>query len=70
MTVLAERALPRSEFSQERFDAFFEEAETNARKLREQPDAGDGLVDDAVKLLADMEALGTHIGLSTRQPSL
>ncbi|MGR3540412.1 MAG: F0F1 ATP synthase subunit epsilon [Hasllibacter sp.] len=70
VTVLAERALPKGEFTQERFDAFFDEAEENARTARNSPDTGNGLVDDAVKLLADMEALGTHVGLSTRQPNL
>jgi F-type H+-transporting ATPase subunit epsilon len=29
-----------------------------------------GPVDDAAKLLADMVAVGTHIGLSPKQPSL
>ncbi|PRY92609.1 ATP synthase F1 subcomplex epsilon subunit [Hasllibacter halocynthiae] len=70
VTVLAERALPRSEFTQERFDAFYDEAEESARAAKNTPDTGNALVDDAVKLLADMEALGTHVGLSTRQPNL
>ena len=68
VTVLAERSMAASDLTQEAFDAYFEEAETGARAARE----GDqhGVADDAAKLLADMEALGTHVGLSTRQPNL
>ncbi len=68
VTVLAERGLAASELTQETFDAFFEEAHGHARTAREGGEHS--VADDAVKLLADMEALGTHVGLSTRQPNL
>ena len=68
VTVLAERSMAASDLTQEAFDAYFEEAETGARAAREGGEHG--VADDAVKLLADMEAMGTHVGLSTRQPNL
>ncbi|MDP3960767.1 MAG: F0F1 ATP synthase subunit epsilon [Pseudorhodobacter sp.] len=57
VTVLAERGLPRAEVTA----ALHAELVAEARAAREA--APQALVDDAVKLLADMEALGTHIGL-------
>ena len=68
VTVLAERSMAASDLTQEAFDAYFEEAETGVRTARESDEHG--VADDAAKLLADMEALGTHVGLSTRQPNL
>ena len=68
VTVLAERSMAASDLTQEAFDSYVEEAETHARAARESGEHG--VADDAVKLLADMEALGTHVGLSTRQPNL
>ena len=63
VTVLAERAHGEGEMSQEQFSAYLEEAREGERQARETGEHG--IVDDAVKLLADMEALGTHIGLAT-----
>ncbi|MQY44330.1 F0F1 ATP synthase subunit epsilon [Epibacterium sp. SM1969] len=61
LSVLAEKAVPTSELTREQLDAFIEEARAahQAAVDNEQHD----LVSDAAKLLADMEALGTHIGL-------
>ena len=63
VTVLAERAHGDGDLSQEQFDGYMAEA----REAHEAAKQGGehGIVDDAVKLLADMEAMGTHIGLST-----
>lgn len=61
LSVLAEKAIPISELTREQLDAFIEEARSAHKDAvdNEQHD----LVSDAAKLLADMEALGTHIGL-------
>ncbi len=66
VSVLAEKAVARADMTQEQLDEMFDaaqEAYTHAK------DVG-GAVDDAAKLLADMVAVGTEIGLSTRQPAL
>ena len=57
VTVLAERGLPKAEMSA----ALHAQLVAEARAARDA--APHGLVDDAAKLLADMEALGSHIGL-------
>ncbi len=65
VTVLAERALPREEMTQEVFDAYMDEARGahETAKTANEP----GPVDEAAKLLADMVAMGTHIGLDPKQ---
>lgn len=57
VTVLAERALPKSELSAVIHAEMVEQA--RAAKEKAPSDA----VDAAAKLLADMEALGTHMGI-------
>ncbi len=64
VTVLAERALPVGDVTQETFDGWVAEAQT----AREGA-AGD-TVDAAVKLLADLVAMGGEIGLNANQPNL
>ena len=68
VTVLAERAMPREEMTQDVFDEYVAEARTAHESAREANEPGP--VDDAAKLLADMVAMGTHIGLDPRQPNL
>ena len=63
-TVLAERALHVSDVTQEVFDDWVTEAHAAHR------DAPDGAVDAAAKLLADMVAMGGHIGLDPKQSNL
>ncbi|MCE0505656.1 F0F1 ATP synthase subunit epsilon [Roseivivax sp. GX 12232] len=70
LSVLAERALPKADVDQETYETLVEEAEAEYRKAKEVFVNEPGPVDDAAKLLADMVAVGTHIGLSTRQPNL
>ncbi|QFT61699.1 F0F1 ATP synthase subunit epsilon [Roseivivax sp. THAF30] len=70
LSVLAERALPRGDMDQETYDKLVEDAETEYRKAKETFKNEPGPVDDAANLLADMVAVGTHIGLSTKQPNL
>jgi F-type H+-transporting ATPase subunit epsilon len=53
--------MPPSEMTQEVFDTHHAEA-VEAHKA-----AGAEIVDDAAKLLSDMVALGSEIGLSARQ---
>ena len=68
VTVLAERSMPREEMTQEVFNSYVEEARETHRKAAETNEPGP--VDDAAKLLADMVAMGTHIGLDSNQPNL
>lgn len=70
VTVLAERAMPRGEMTQEVFDTLVAEARKAHVAAQETFKNEPGPVDDAAKLLADMVAVGTHIGLSPRQPNL
>ena len=70
VSVLAERAVARSEMTQETMDERFEEAQAAYARTKETFDNQPGPVDDAAKLLADMVAVGGEIGLSTKQPSL
>lgn len=64
VSVLAERALHRDEMTQEIIDKMIEEA-AHAHK-NAHPDVADA----AAKLVSDMVAMGTHIGLDPNQPSL
>ena len=64
VTVLAERALPTSDVTQEVLDDWV--AEAHAAQKEAAPD----FVDAAAKLVADMVAIGGHIGLNPRQPNL
>ncbi|TMM55471.1 F0F1 ATP synthase subunit epsilon [Sulfitobacter sabulilitoris] len=70
VTVLAERAMARADMTQAHMDEMIEEAHTAYKQARETFKNQPGPVDDAAKLLADMVAIGDHIGLSTKQPSL
>jgi F-type H+-transporting ATPase subunit epsilon len=61
-SVLAERALPRDEVTQEMLETWVAEANESLSKARENaPDA----VDAAAKLVADMVAVGSEIGIPT-----
>jgi F-type H+-transporting ATPase subunit epsilon len=70
LSVLAERALPRGDVDQATYEAMVDEAHETYKQTKETFKNEPGPVDDAAKLLADMVAVGTHIGLSTKQPSL
>lgn len=63
LSVLAERALPREEMTQETFDAILEEARAALNTAKEVFVNEPGPVDDAAKLLSDMVAMGGDIGL-------
>jgi F-type H+-transporting ATPase subunit epsilon len=64
VTVLAEQASLRGELTQETYSGWMAEAR---KRQDEAPEDG---VDSAAKLVADMVAMGGHIGLDPNQPSL
>ncbi|MFP7672086.1 F0F1 ATP synthase subunit epsilon [Marivita sp. S0852] len=70
LSVLAERAVPKAEVDQAMYEAMVDEAHAAYQQTKEAFKNEPGPVDDAVKLLSDMVAVGGHIGLSTKQPSL
>ncbi len=62
LSVLAERAIPMDEMTRAHLDELIEEARAMYKTAKDDEFAH-GLVEDAAKLLADMEALGTHMSL-------
>jgi len=66
VTVLAERAMPRGDVTQKDFDALLAEAAELHEKAKDTFVNQPCPVDEAAKLLADMVAVGTHIGLSSK----
>ncbi len=69
VSVLAEQALPRGEVTQAVYDDMLKPVHEAHAKAREAFKNEPGPVDDAAKLLADMMALGTHIGLDPKVSS-
>lgn len=66
LSVLAERAVSKGDMTQDLLDSMMAEAQAAYTATKEAK----GAVDDAAKLLADMVAMGSAIGLSPKQPSL
>lgn len=64
VSVLAEQALNHAEMTQEVFDAMLAEAREAHETAKEFFKNEAGPVDDAAKLIADMVAMGGHIGLT------
>ena len=64
ISVLAERAIPQSEVTQEQFAEMMGEANARREKAQAADSAEPGQVDDAAKFVADMAALGAEIGMS------
>ncbi len=64
VSVLAESALPRDEVTQEVYDGMIAEAKAAHDNAKEVFKNEPGPVDDAAKLIADMVAVGGHIGLT------
>ncbi|MFP3382312.1 MULTISPECIES: F0F1 ATP synthase subunit epsilon [Tritonibacter] len=62
LSVLAERAIPMDEMTRAHMDELIEEARAMYKTAKDD-DSEHGLVEDAAKLLSDMEALGTHMSL-------
>ena len=63
VTVLAEKAISVDEITRDHLQEIVENARIAHEKAKEVADGPHTLVDDAAKLLADMEALGDHINL-------
>jgi F-type H+-transporting ATPase subunit epsilon len=63
-TVLAEQASAKGDLTQETFSGWIADAK------KAQEDAPEGGADAAAKLVADMVAMGGHIGLDPNQPNL
>lgn len=70
VSVLAERAVPKGDMTQADMDTMFEDAQDYYARTKETFQNEPGPVDDAAKLLADMVAMGSEIGLGTKQPNL
>jgi F-type H+-transporting ATPase subunit epsilon len=65
VSVLAERALPKDEVTQDSFNAMVEDAKAAYATAQDTFENEPGPVDDAAKLISDMVAMGGHIGLSS-----
>ncbi|WP_170325954.1 F0F1 ATP synthase subunit epsilon [Ruegeria arenilitoris] len=61
LSVLAEKAIPVTEVTRSQLDDLIAEARASHEVAKNGDDQT--IVDDAAKLLADMEALGTHMSL-------
>ena len=70
ISVLAERAVPRAELTQEHLNEMLKAASDALAQAKEVFKNEPGPVDDAAKLLADMVAMGTHIGLDPNAANL
>lgn len=71
VTVLAERAMPKGEVTQDTMDGLISEARDAHEKVRATEDAPDDAADAAAKFLADLVAVGDQINLpsSSRAPA-
>jgi F-type H+-transporting ATPase subunit epsilon len=66
ISVLAERALPKGDITQDHFDEMVAEAKAAYAKAQDNFQNAPGPVDDAAKLMADMVAMGDEIGLAAK----
>ena len=67
VSVLAEKAVPKGDMTQEHLDEMVQEAKNTYQKVHEAFKNEPGPVDDAAKLLSDMVAMGEQMGLATKQ---
>ncbi|MFV0385362.1 F0F1 ATP synthase subunit epsilon [Paracoccus sp. (in: a-proteobacteria)] len=70
VSLLAERGHPREEVTQDLFNDMLVDAHRRLKSVQQAQEghsAGEEVVAAAVKLLADMQAMGTHIGLDPNQ---
>lgn len=70
VSLLAERGHARAEMTQEVFNEMMTEARRRRKAVEEKHSTGEEIVAATVKMLADMEAMGTHIGLDPNQASV
>lgn len=66
VSVLAERAMPKADVTQDDLQAMVKEAQEALEHAKTTFANEPGPVDDAAKLLADMVAVGDHIGIGVR----
>lgn len=66
VSVLAERAVPTGDMTKEMLKGMIDDATDHFAKVQEQQKSDAEIaVDDAAKMLADMVAIGDHIGIGT-----
>ena len=70
VSVLAERAVAKADMTQADMDTMFDDAQEAYNRMKDTFKNEPGPVDDAAKLLSDMVAIGSEIGLGTKQPNL
>ena len=71
VSLLAERGHPREEVTQDVFNDMMRDAHREHRNAHERREhAGEEFVTAAVKMLGDMQAIGTHIGLDPNQSTV
>ncbi|GAA6199358.1 F0F1 ATP synthase subunit epsilon [Aquicoccus sp. SU-CL01552] len=63
ISVLAEKAMPAGEMTRGHLDDLIAETRAKHEAAKAASDVQPSIVDDAAKLLADMEALGDHMSL-------
>ena len=64
VTVLAEKAVPRADITQEDYDNMVADAESFYNQAQDNFVSEPGPVDEAAKMLSDMVAVGGEIGLN------
>jgi F-type H+-transporting ATPase subunit epsilon len=69
ISVLAEKAVHAEDMDQATYEALVKEAQDFYHQTKEATENEPGPVDEAAKLLNDMVAVGTHIGLDPMQPN-
>lgn len=71
VSLLAERGHPRAEMTQDILNEMLSDAHRKRKAVEQKRDSvGEEVVTAAVKMLADMQALGTHVGLDPNQATV
>jgi len=71
VSLLAERGHPRAEITQDVYNEMMREAQRSHRTVEARRESvGDEFVARSAKMLGDMQALGTHIGLDPNQATV
>ena len=71
VSLLADRGHPREEITQDVYNDMMKDAHRAHRSAKDRREhVGEEVVTAAVKLLSDMQALGTHIGLDPNQSTV
>ena len=71
VSLLAERGHPRAELTQDVYNEMMRDAQRSHRGVESRRESvGDEVVAASAKMLGDMQALGTHIGLDPNQSTV